>query len=265
MLDCNDATLIVNGTSNIVTAKGNCWAVTVMGSSNTVVADSVVARHHRLRLRPDGVLPQRRPDHLGPRPRTGHDQPTPAGRPLSRLDLTNYHQRNRGTCAPVRLTTRPGWPLSPRRWPLRGGCRAGRLQFDRQPAGRRSTTSATTTTTAPTSTSAAATTTSGGNSANTSVEIGNTVNYGSFGTTATVDCADGKSLNVAGSNNTLTVTGTCADGEHRRHGQQDHHRQGRHPHHACWASNNTITYKDGDPKVDNIGTEQHHQEGQLIR
>ncbi|MGA9357340.1 MAG: DUF3060 domain-containing protein [Mycobacterium sp.] len=41
VLDCNDATLTVNGTSNIVTAKGNCWAVTVMGSSNTVVADSV--------------------------------------------------------------------------------------------------------------------------------------------------------------------------------------------------------------------------------
>lgn len=41
VLDCNDATLLVNGTQNIVTAKGNCWAVTVMGSSNTVVADSV--------------------------------------------------------------------------------------------------------------------------------------------------------------------------------------------------------------------------------
>jgi hypothetical protein len=41
VLDCNDATLMVNGTGNIVTAKGNCWAVTVMGSSNTVVADSV--------------------------------------------------------------------------------------------------------------------------------------------------------------------------------------------------------------------------------
>lgn len=41
VLDCNDATLMVNGTSNIVTAKGNCWAVTVMGSSNTIVADSV--------------------------------------------------------------------------------------------------------------------------------------------------------------------------------------------------------------------------------
>jgi hypothetical protein len=31
---------MVNGTQNIVTAKGNCWAVTVMGSSNTVVGDS---------------------------------------------------------------------------------------------------------------------------------------------------------------------------------------------------------------------------------
>jgi hypothetical protein len=40
-VDCNDATLIVNGTRNIVNAKGNCWAVTVMGSSNTVVADSI--------------------------------------------------------------------------------------------------------------------------------------------------------------------------------------------------------------------------------
>jgi Protein of unknown function (DUF3060) len=40
-LDCNDATLIVNGTRNIVNAKGNCWAVTVMGSSNTVIADSI--------------------------------------------------------------------------------------------------------------------------------------------------------------------------------------------------------------------------------
>ncbi len=40
-LDCNDATLLVNGTGNRITALGNCWAVTVMGSGNTVVADSV--------------------------------------------------------------------------------------------------------------------------------------------------------------------------------------------------------------------------------
>jgi len=41
-VDCNDSTLIVNGTANVITALGSCWAVTVMGSSNTVVADNVV-------------------------------------------------------------------------------------------------------------------------------------------------------------------------------------------------------------------------------
>ena len=41
VLDCNDATLIVNGSNNTVTALGNCYAVTVMGSANTVVADSI--------------------------------------------------------------------------------------------------------------------------------------------------------------------------------------------------------------------------------
>ncbi|GBG40754.1 DUF3060 domain-containing protein [Mycobacterium montefiorense] len=40
-LDCNDATLIVNGSGNYVNAMGNCWAVTVMGSGNTIIADSV--------------------------------------------------------------------------------------------------------------------------------------------------------------------------------------------------------------------------------
>ncbi|BBX40171.1 DUF3060 domain-containing protein [Mycobacterium simiae] len=40
-IDCNDGTLIVNGTRNSVSALGNCWAVTVMGSGNTVIADSV--------------------------------------------------------------------------------------------------------------------------------------------------------------------------------------------------------------------------------
>ena len=36
---------------------------------------------------------------------------------------------------------------------------------------------------------------------------GSTINYGSFGTTADIDCGRGKSLNAAGSNNTLTVRG----------------------------------------------------------
>src|SRR5258708_26076867 len=41
-VDCNDSTLIVNGTANVITALGSCWAVTVMRSANTVVPDNVV-------------------------------------------------------------------------------------------------------------------------------------------------------------------------------------------------------------------------------
>lgn len=41
-VDCNNATLFVNGTFNTVNALGTCWAVTVMGSGNTVIADTVV-------------------------------------------------------------------------------------------------------------------------------------------------------------------------------------------------------------------------------
>ncbi len=41
-VDCNGATLFVDGTRNVVNALGTCWAVTVMGSSHTVVADNVV-------------------------------------------------------------------------------------------------------------------------------------------------------------------------------------------------------------------------------
>jgi Protein of unknown function (DUF3060) len=41
-LDCNESTLIVNGSGNTITAMGSCWAVTVQGSSNTIVADNVM-------------------------------------------------------------------------------------------------------------------------------------------------------------------------------------------------------------------------------
>ncbi|GAC1400001.1 MAG: DUF3060 domain-containing protein [Mycobacterium sp.] len=41
-LDCNQSTLIVNGTGNTLYAVGSCWAVTLQGSSNTVIADNVV-------------------------------------------------------------------------------------------------------------------------------------------------------------------------------------------------------------------------------
>ena len=41
-LDCNESTLHVMGTGNQINALGTCWAVTVMGSSNVVVADTVI-------------------------------------------------------------------------------------------------------------------------------------------------------------------------------------------------------------------------------
>lgn len=41
-VDCNNATLIVVGTGNQINALGSCWAVTVQGSSNVIIADNVV-------------------------------------------------------------------------------------------------------------------------------------------------------------------------------------------------------------------------------
>ena len=85
------------------------------------------------------------------------------------------------------------------------------------------------------------------------VEVGNTINYGSFGTTAEIDCADGKSLNVGGSNNTLTVTGTCAavnvGGADNRitFDKIDNDL-------SVVGINNTVSYRDGEPKVNNLGS-----------
>jgi DUF3060 family protein len=41
-IDCNESTLIVLGVSNQIFAVGNCWAVTVQGSGNVIVADNVI-------------------------------------------------------------------------------------------------------------------------------------------------------------------------------------------------------------------------------
>jgi Ca2+-binding RTX toxin-like protein len=41
-IDCNESTLLVMGTGNTVYALGSCWAVTVQGSSNVVIADNIV-------------------------------------------------------------------------------------------------------------------------------------------------------------------------------------------------------------------------------
>ncbi|MGE0778437.1 DUF3060 domain-containing protein [Mycolicibacterium sp.] len=84
------------------------------------------------------------------------------------------------------------------------------------------------------------------------VEIGNTINYGSFGTTADIDCADGKSLNVGGSNNTLTVKGTCAN---VNIGGADNKITFERVDSelSVVGLNNTVTYRDGDPKVNDTG------------
>src|SRR5262245_20615109 len=41
-IDCNESTLLINGTGNTVYALGSCWAVTMPGSSNVVIADNIV-------------------------------------------------------------------------------------------------------------------------------------------------------------------------------------------------------------------------------
>ena len=84
-------------------------------------------------------------------------------------------------------------------------------------------------------------------------EPGNTINYGSFGTTAKIDCADGKYLNVGGSNNTLTVTGSCvavnvggADNKITLDRIEQHL--------AVLGLNNTVVYGGGDPRIDDQGS-----------
>lgn len=84
-------------------------------------------------------------------------------------------------------------------------------------------------------------------------DIGNTINYTSLGTTTTLDCGDGKSLNVGGSNNILTVKGTC--GTVSIGGADNKLTIDKIDKHLNVVGfNNTITYKDGDPKVENLGS-----------
>jgi hypothetical protein len=85
------------------------------------------------------------------------------------------------------------------------------------------------------------------------VEIGNTINYGSFGTKADIDCDEGKSLNVGGSNNTLTVKGTCASvnigGAENKITFEKVDKDI-----SVVGVNNTVTYRSGDPKVSDLGS-----------
>lgn len=83
--------------------------------------------------------------------------------------------------------------------------------------------------------------------------VGNTIEYGSFGTTTELDCGDGKSLNIGGSNNTLTVKGTCSSvriaGADNKITFDTIDKDL-----SIGGFNNTITYKNGDPKVNNVGS-----------
>lgn len=84
-------------------------------------------------------------------------------------------------------------------------------------------------------------------------EVGNTINYGSFGTTTDLDCGDGKSLNVGGSNNTLTVKGTCSTvsigGADNKITFDKIDKQLN-----IVGFNNVINYKAGKPTVENLGS-----------
>jgi hypothetical protein len=84
-------------------------------------------------------------------------------------------------------------------------------------------------------------------------EVGNTINYGSFGTTSELDCGAGKSLNVGGSNNTLTITGSCSS---VNVGGADNKMTfdtiGSDI--SVVGFNNIVTYKNGDPKVNDLGS-----------
>jgi len=85
------------------------------------------------------------------------------------------------------------------------------------------------------------------------VEIGNTINFSSIGTTTELDCADGKSLNIGGNNNKLTIKGTCANaniGGADNTVTMDRVEKGL----SVVGFNNTVTYKQGDPTVNDTGS-----------
>ncbi len=92
------------------------------------------------------------------------------------------------------------------------------------------------------------------------VEIGNTINYGSFGTTADLDCGEGKSLNIGGSNNTLTVSGACAN---VNIGGADNKVTFERVDNELTVVglNNTVTYQQGEPTVNDTGTNNSISQG----
>lgn len=84
-------------------------------------------------------------------------------------------------------------------------------------------------------------------------QFSDTITYRSFGTTSAVDCADGKSLNVAGSNNSLTVRGRCeavnvAGADNRITVERVEKSL------TVTGLNNSVTYRGGEPTVDDRGS-----------
>ena len=80
-----------------------------------------------------------------------------------------------------------------------------------------------------------------------------TVGYGSVGTSAQIDCAAGKSLDVTGSNNSLTVLGACWTV--RVSGADNRIRLERVDGDlSVTGLNNIIDYRHGDPAVHDEGS-----------
>lgn len=81
---------------------------------------------------------------------------------------------------------------------------------------------------------------------------GDLISYGSMGAKTQIDCENGKTLDISGSNNTLTVVGRCASvsiggaDNTVTLSQVDDQL-------IVDGLNNTVTYRDGDPKIDDAG------------
>lgn len=84
-------------------------------------------------------------------------------------------------------------------------------------------------------------------------DAGRVINFGSLGTTADIDCGQGNSLKVGGSNNTLKVVGSCAsvtvsgaDNAITLERVDDEI--------SVDGLNNAVTYRGGDPEVTDSGS-----------
>ena len=93
----------------------------------------------------------------------------------------------------------------------------------------------------------------GGETPRPNPEATGTLGYGSVGTTAQIDCGGGKSLDITGSNNILTVAGDCWSV--RVSGADNRIRASRIDGDVSVTGiNNTIEYRDGDPAVHDEGS-----------